>query len=683
MTNIAIVEEKLSSFAQDLDKLKDKIEMNNLLEQLVMDITNAERSSIWVYDNRSKLTRERKNGVREISFEDKKGLLYKCFATKEASMTNYLASEKGYAAHIDNPDDIKIKSKIMLPLIENDRFIGIVTAYSTIRQIKNFTIDDLDLLKAISPTIIDSIQKISFLSNYDYPKVDRRKRDDNPNNTHRRRSTDTNKNLEKFKGSRESTKTPEELLDYVSNIVHDIRTPSNGLSGFLEILEEKIEDPRLKQYIHHAKDSANLINQLTTSILDGLSCQRDDCKSDLEDVATFKFFADIAEIFSSNMYKKQINYNIFIDPQLPKEITVESTKLKRIIINLIGNAYKFTNENETIEFSVRYKAKDEKIHIYVKDSGIGIAKEKQEQIFEAFKQAEDDTKDKYGGTGLGLSISASYVQSLGGKLELDSELDKGSIFYFDMPIEVKNSSKKFQPIENEHINIVLLMDNKNSSVANHIARYLVKMGINIDKIDAITDRKDISDSTTHMIVFENKLSKNLLSFAKEKNYELMVVEENFLSLDKEDIGDAKLISQYGYVAETLYTFINEKRRPKVLIVDDDKISVALISSMLMDELCAIDIAYNGTDGIRLLEKALYNNTPYDIVYLDNNLPEISGEEIIRRYRESEASWDARPIKTISISGDAYMEELKGYDTFVGKPFDKKLILSAYNNAIMA
>ncbi|SFV58222.1 Transcriptional regulator [hydrothermal vent metagenome] len=665
-----------------MDKTDDKIEINNLLEQLVTDIIGAERSSIWIYDNRSKLTRERRDGVRDVSLEEKKGLLYKCFATKEAAISNYLASEKGYVAHIDNPDNMKIKSKIMLPLIENNRFIGIVTAYSSVKQIKKFTIDDLELLKVISPTIIDAIQKISSPSNQVYPKVDRRKRAYDPSNTYKRRSTDTTQNLKEFKESMENSRTPQELLDYVSNIVHDIRTPSNGLFGFLEILEEKMEDHRLKQYVSHAKNSANLINELTTSILDGLSSQRKSCEAELEDVPTFKFFADIAEIFSSNMYKKQINYNIFIDPQLPKEITIESTKLKRVIMNLIGNAYKFTNENETIEFSVRYKSKDQKIHIYVKDSGIGIAEEKQEQIFEAFKQAEEDTKEKYGGTGLGLSISADYVRTMGGKLELDSELDKGSIFYFDIPIEVKNSAKKFKPIDSDNIYIVLLMDGKNSSVANHIARYLVKMGINIDNIDAVTDKKNISDAATHIIVFENKISEELLDFAKDRGYKVLAVEENFLSLDEDSIGDAKLISQYGYIAETLYAFINEKRRPRVLIVDDDKISVALIKTMLMDELCIIDVAYDGADGLRLLKEALHDNNPYRIVYLDNNLPQISGEEIIKRYRDIEMSEDVVPIRAVSISGDAYGKESKVYDSFVGKPFDKNLILSVYNDAIM-
>jgi len=681
MTNISLIQQELAEAIQEIEKSQNNIEINRVIERLIISITNSERASIWIYDDKNTLIRERDhNFVREISMERKVGLLYECFAAKKAGIYNYLASEKGYVASVDNPDNIKMKSKIMIPLIDGNKFVGIATAYSSVKQIKKFKKDDLEILKAIAPSIINAIYRMK--SNFTYPTIDRRKnRRDSTSTEFHRRKTDTINNLKVIEESRTDTKTPKELLDYVANIVHDIRTPSNSLFGFLEILEEKVNDPRLKQYILHAKDSANLINELTTSILDDVSSKREASLSKSEKISTFKFFADIAEVFSATMHKKQIKYNIFIDPKLPKEITIESVKLKRVIMNLIGNAHKFTKTDETIEFSVRYKAKDKKIHIFVKDSGIGIAKEKQEQIFEAFKQAEDNTKEQYGGTGLGLAISAGYVKELGGKLLIDSEIDRGSIFYFDIPIEINDDTQKFKTIDNKNINIALLMSPENSFVANHIAKYLVKMGINIDKIDAITNINDISKETTHMIVFENKLFDSIYSYISKQNIKMLIVEENFLSLNPSELHGATLISQYGYFAKTLYSFIDVKRDPKVLIVDDDKISVALIKTMLMDELCQISVAYNGAGGLELLSEALQSNEPYNIVYLDSNMPIFSGEEVLRKYRALEREYTLNPIKAVSISGDQYAEELKDFDLFVGKPFDKNLILSAYHDTI--
>jgi signal transduction histidine kinase len=320
---------------------------------------------------------------------------------------------------------------------------------------------------------------------------------------------DVDKNLSKVQECYSNTKPPKEMLDYVSGIVHDIRTPANNLSGFLEILYEQIQDERLKEYIYNAQKSAELINDLTTSILDGVSTNREKECEEPTVIKTISYFKEIAEIFSANMYKKKINYNIFIDPLLPKEISLDSSKMKRVIMNLIGNAVKFTPENGSIEFSVRYKQNDKKLHIFVKDSGIGIAKENQEKIFEAFKQAEESTKDEFGGTGLGLSICASYVKEMGGKLLLESELNKGSTFYFDIPMDIKDYAKKFEPINDEEIFISILMDKKNSFVANHIARYLVKVGVNVDKISAINSLDKLNENTTHLIVFESKASRLL------------------------------------------------------------------------------------------------------------------------------------------------------------------------------
>jgi signal transduction histidine kinase/CheY-like chemotaxis protein len=675
MVNINIVKEYVTKTSQEIQKHTDNAEINKVIEDLITNVTGAERASVWVYDSKSVLLRQRVDGTpQEISMEAKKGLLYECFATKSAIISNYLASEKSYEPEIDNPDGIKIKSKIMLPIVEGNNFLGIATAYSSVKDIKNFDNGDLEVFRAILPCILNAIYKMNI-------NVKNLLKDNNA--APRRRKTDSIQNLTNIEDSRIHTQTPQELLDYVANVVHDIRTPSNGLFGFLEILEEQVDDSRLKQYISHAKESASLINQLTTSILDGVSTKRELSQSKPETVCSFKFFADIAEIFSSNMYKKQICYNIFIDPSLPREIEVESIKLKRVIMNLIGNANKFTAKGKSIEFSVRYKQKDKKVHIFVKDSGIGIAKEKQEQIFEAFKQAEDNTSLEYGGTGLGLAISAGYVKDMGGKLLIDSELDKGSTFYFDIPIVVKNEENKFVPIKNSDTKISLLMKDKNLFVANHISRYLVKMGVDVDKIEMISDIKEISEKTTHIISFESFLSGELFSYIKSNKLKMMVVEENFLSLNKDNLDGALLISQYGYYADTLYSFINLKRKPKVLIVDDDRVSVTLIKTMLSDELCEIDAAYNGSDGLELLLDGVYKNNPYDIIYLDTNMPIMDGKEMLSRYRDEEKQTAFKPIKAVCISGDMYDEnsELKEFDIYVGKPFDKQLIKKAFLDAI--
>ncbi|MEA1891443.1 MAG: hybrid sensor histidine kinase/response regulator [Campylobacterota bacterium] len=645
----------------------------------MVSVTGSEYSSIWIYDKpKSMMIRERdESAVREISMQDKKGLLYQCFNSKKYGIYNYLASEKGYDALVDNPDNIRMKSKIMVPMIDDDfNIVGVVIAYSSVKQIKNFTIDDLDVLKAIVPNIINHIFSMNNLrdKSKDNAQLDRRISD---------RRLKTEQNLIDIEESRFKEPEPNKLLDYVSNIVHDIRTPANGLFGFLELLQEQIEDPRLKQYISNAKESASLVNELTSSIIDGISSNREVSKSKIETVNTVKYFSKIAEIFSANMSTKGIQFNIFIDPMVPSELKLEEIKLKRIIMNLIGNAYKFTSENKTIEFSVRYKAKENKLHIFVKDSGVGIAKEKQEQIFEAFKQAEEDTQLSYGGTGLGLAISAGYVKELGGKLHVDSELNKGSVFYFDIPVVVVEESRDFKELKNKNIKLAIFMNQYNSFSTNNIVRYLVKMGIHTDSILATNKLADIDESYTHIVAFESKISEELLSFSKKSSLDLMLIEENFLSLSKDDYEDkVYLASGHCFYADILYEFSKVKKKPKVLVVDDDEISIALIKAILKDEDCIVDVASDSSDGLNMMISALNNNNPYPVVYLDSNMPKLSGEELLKSYRDKEKLKKLKKMKAISISGEApKIKSRTKFDMFVGKPFDKREIKQAFLNSI--
>ena len=472
------------------------------------------------------------------------------------------------------------------------------------------------------------------------------------------------------------------MLNNISNVVHDIRTPTNGLLGFLEILEEHMTDEKLKSYINHAKESAQFINELTTTLLDARTDPDILNKTDMKMIATNKFFADIAEIFSANMYQKNISYNIFIDPLLPKEFKVNHHKLKRIIMNLIGNAVKFTPEYGCVEFSVRYKQKEKKLHIYIKDSGIGIAKEKQSQIFEAFKQAEESTKKLYGGTGLGLSICAAYVHEMGGKLLVHSELNKGSTFYFDLPMEMKDYALKFNQIKEKNLHINILMNKKNLHVANHILRYLVKLGVNVDQVESINSTKQLTEDTTHLIVFQNQLDNSTLKQLLERPFKTLMVEEEFLSLSQIHYGFTPYISQYQFYGEELYSFISSHNIPRVLIVEDDQISILLIKTILENEYCQIDVAKNGVEGLEMLLEALQTKKAYNIVFSDYQMPYANGIDMLRQYKEQEKLFTAFKTKAVLISGDKL--EIQGkniFDIAVNKPFQKKEILDIFKEVV--
>ena len=661
--NSKILQDELTFVSKQINSAHNNIEINTIVENFITSLLDAEFCSLWFYNEKDMtLLREREETQRELSLEEKTGIIYKCFMTQEAKIYNYLASDKDYVARIDNPDNIKIKSKIILPLLDGDRLVGIVTAYSSIKKPKKFTQDDMQVLEALSSYLIDILYKMHTCSDSSCgchkEKI-----------PHKAESIAVQK-IEKFEASRKSGVSSDATLQSVANFIHDIRTPANTLQGFLELLEEHIQDKRLKEYLLNAKESASFINELTTSMLDRISLQREQKDSQLKELDTAKFFANIAEMFVSNMYEKKITFNVFIDPLLPKTVELDELKLKRILINLLGNAYKFTPYNKSIDFSVKYHTESKRAVISVQDKGIGIAKEKQEKIFEAFKQADDTTSLQYGGTGLGLSICAQYVEELGGELKVKSEIEKGSEFYFHLPLNVINEQTTFTPLRDKKPKITVLISYQNSSSLINIARYLVRMNINKNTIVAVSSPEEISEETTHLIVYQNKLSTDVQKVIT-KNMKVLIVEEELFSLNSESLDEnCEIVSQYGYMAPELYKFINLQEIPRVLIVDDDKTSIFLLEKILESEYCEIDVATNGKIALEMIIDSHKKGIPYSVIYIDNNMPLMNGMEVMRRVREFERDNRLEPIYAVSTSGDVIdlAQEGENFNEYVGKPF---------------
>ncbi len=662
----------LDETSKKIEASSDNMEINTIIEKLITSLTGSEYASLWSFDDQKVLLlRQRDNSsVQEISMLNQRGVLAECFFTLKGGIYNYLASEKEYLPLVDNPDDIRIKSKIILPLIDNEKLIGIITAYSSVKKIKNFDEEDTEILEALMPFLINVIYRM-------HPNMKK-----TPSNTIsisknlQKESSDVVEKVEEIKQARGTVETADETLNFLATTVHDIRTPANSLYGFLDLLEEQIDHPRLLQYVHNAKESAQFINNLTTSILNRISNQREQTESKPVQVNPTKFFSDIADVFSANMFNKKIHFNIYIDMTLPREVILETIRLKRIIVNLIGNAYKFTPINKTIDLTIEYKSETKRIFISVKDTGIGIAEEKQTEIFKAFKQAENDTYINFGGTGLGLSICAQYIKELGGELKLESELDTGSTFFFDIPVNVINDTPLLKPIQSKKIHIGILMDKQNILCTKSLMHYLIKMNISKEKISPLRKIAQAPTQMTHLICFEHKADENVISFVKETKTNLLIVEEELFSLVNNKLSeDYDIISPYNFYANTLHAFVSSKKEAKVLIVDDDYINIELIRAILEEEFCKIETAKDGHIALELLKNAVKDEEPFSLVYLDENMPKVSGMEVINAFRAFEKSQEIDAIFAVSISGnpDINIQTNSPFNSHVGKPFNKKEI----------
>jgi signal transduction histidine kinase/CheY-like chemotaxis protein len=221
--------------------------------------------------------------------------------------------------------------------------------------------------------------------------------------------------------------------DFLSNMSHEIRTPMNSILGFSELLSEKIEDKKLKSYLQTIKTSGQTLLTLINDILDLSKIESGKIEIIKTKTNIQKILEESISIFVILADKKGLSLNMEIDKKLPSSILVDQVRLKQIVINLLGNAIKFTDSGH-VKLSLKVNAVYEHlskvdIEIAVEDSGIGIPLQSQEKIFNIFEQQENQDIKKYGGTGLGLAISKKLAILMDGTLEVTSEVGKGSVFY--------------------------------------------------------------------------------------------------------------------------------------------------------------------------------------------------------------------------------------------------------------
>ncbi len=634
----------------------------SIVAELLKRLTQSEYAAFFLFDRESQHLVKEGDVSFDIPMIKPKGLLGKSFLTKEIGIYNYMASEKHYVQKVDNPREQRLRSQLIVPIIDDGNLVGMVRVCRSIYSNKHFSSSEVETIEALDDFLIEVAKKLTQGEEDHY--------------TISLNTDKLDKNIKKIGEEQSQNKDINSTMLFLANTVHDIRTPSNSLYGFLEILGEYIEDHRLKEFIENAKESASFINTLTDSILQQVKETHEISTSKPQIVNSIKFFAQIGDLFSANMYKKEISYTVYLCPDLPKEIRIDTLKVKRVVVNLIGNAYKFTPSGEIINFSVRCNKERQEMVISVEDTGLGISKSRQKDIFKSFEQAEEDTSQHFGGTGLGLAISAKYVQDMGGKLELESVLDEGSNFSFNLPIEKITPDASQERVYGLKSKILILTDESDNYHVQDIKERLVDFGID-EK--SITVSNQFSDEITHLFCFQHKIAPEVIDKAKELDIRYILVEEKLFSLSQDSVyASHPMMSINTYYGSKIYALIYSGTKMKILLADDNKINIVLLKAMLETEYCTIDVSLDGLETLDKLKQAQENKDPYNIIFLDDNMPNLSGSELLATYREIEKSDNFKPLFAVSITGDPNMSEEKKklYSLKMNKPFKKEDVRAA-------
>ncbi len=274
---------------------------------------------------------------------------------------------------------------------------------------------------------------------------------------------------------------------FLANMSHEIRTPLNAIMGFIDLLKDEEEDKHKLEHLSTIKSSGEHLLVLVNDILDLSKMQNNKLNINNETFVLEELHDTIVNLFTPMMQEKSLIFNTNIETNVPRNINSDFLRIKQIITNFLSNAIKFTPNLGTITFNISLF--ENNIKFSVQDTGIGIEKSNQIKIFDIFTQAEDSTTKKFGGTGLGLSICNQLVSLIGGDIGVKSQLDKGSEFYFTLPIkEIKTNeivhhivNDNKQKIDTKGIfnnHILLVEDNKTNQ--QFMTILLKKLGFTFD-----------------------------------------------------------------------------------------------------------------------------------------------------------------------------------------------------------
>ncbi|ANW95780.1 hybrid sensor histidine kinase/response regulator [Wenyingzhuangia fucanilytica] len=501
--------------------------------------------------------------------------------------------------------------------------------------------------------------------------------------------------------------------EFLANMSHEIRTPLNGVIGFTDLVLKTNLTETQQQYLNIVNQSANGLLNIINDILDFSKIEAGKLELDIEKCDVYEIGAHSTDIVNYQIQKKNLEMLLNISPDIPRFIWADAIRLKQILINLLGNATKFTERGE-IELKMEILESKENlktIRFSVRDTGVGIKLDKQQKIFEAFSQEDSSTTKKYGGTGLGLTISNKLLLMMNSKLELTSTPGVGSIFYFDLTLDTERGKEiVWENLDSIHSALIVDDNDNNRSILKQILKLKnihsdeAKNGF--EALQHLADNKiyDVIIMDYHMPYMDGietiqKIRNSFYPSPKDSPIILLYSSSNDSDIFPKckELGVAKRLTK-PVKAHDIYATLSQLRNQnnesniiletetkdkpildsefKILIVEDNSVNRFLAKTIVSKQLpqAIITEAVNGLEAVKY-----YKEDKFDMILMDIQMPEMNGYEATLKIRELEKENGTHTPIIAVTAGNVKGEREKclgiGMDDFLVKPIvENNLIL---------